>query len=79
MRILVTGGAGFIGSHLAEALLDRGHEVWALDDLSTGRLENLVTGRHIDFASGRELVEWIAADLDGGGEQRSVGQSAPTR
>jgi UDP-glucose 4-epimerase len=41
MRILVTGGAGFIGSHLSEALLDRGHEVWALDDLSTGRLENL--------------------------------------
>jgi UDP-glucose 4-epimerase len=41
MRILVTGGAGFIGSHLCEALLTRGHEVWALDDLSTGRLENL--------------------------------------
>lgn len=41
MRILVTGGAGFIGSHLAEALLDRGDEVWVLDDLSTGRLENL--------------------------------------
>lgn len=41
MRILVTGGAGFIGSHLAEELLRRGHEVWALDDLSTGRLENI--------------------------------------
>ena len=41
MRILVTGGAGFIGSHLSEALLERGHEVWALDDLSTGRIENL--------------------------------------
>ncbi|HVP14585.1 MAG TPA: NAD-dependent epimerase/dehydratase family protein [Terriglobales bacterium] len=41
MRILVTGGAGFIGSHLCEALLERGHEVWALDDLSTGRVENL--------------------------------------
>ncbi len=41
MRILVTGGAGFIGSHLAEELLRRGHEVWALDDLSTGRTENL--------------------------------------
>ena len=40
MRILVTGGAGFIGSHLAEELLRRGHEVWALDDLSTGRLDN---------------------------------------
>ena len=43
MRILVTGGAGFIGSHLAEELLQRGHEVWALDDLSTGRLENLTS------------------------------------
>ncbi|HVP38740.1 MAG TPA: GDP-mannose 4,6-dehydratase [Candidatus Saccharimonadales bacterium] len=41
MRVLVTGGAGFIGSHLVERLLDRGDEVWALDDLSTGRLENL--------------------------------------
>jgi UDP-glucose 4-epimerase len=41
MRTLVTGGAGFIGSHLAEELLHRGHEVWALDDLSTGRTENL--------------------------------------
>lgn len=40
MRILVTGGAGFIGSHLSEELLRRGHEVWALDDLSTGRVEN---------------------------------------
>jgi UDP-glucose 4-epimerase len=43
MRILVTGGAGFIGSHLCEALLTKGHEVWALDDLSTGRVENLRT------------------------------------
>jgi UDP-glucose 4-epimerase len=41
MRILVTGGAGFIGSHLCEKLLSRGHEVCALDDLSTGRVENL--------------------------------------
>lgn len=43
MRILVTGGAGFIGSHLSESLLERGDEVWALDDLSTGRVENLRT------------------------------------
>jgi UDP-glucose 4-epimerase len=43
MRVLVTGGAGFIGSHLSEALLGSGAEVWALDDLSTGRLANLRT------------------------------------
>jgi UDP-glucose 4-epimerase len=40
-KALVTGGAGFIGSHLCEALLNRGDEVVALDDLSTGRLDNI--------------------------------------
>ncbi|MEC9302320.1 MAG: GDP-mannose 4,6-dehydratase [Acidobacteriota bacterium] len=41
MRALITGGAGFIGSHLAEALLDAGHEVEVVDDLSTGSMENI--------------------------------------
>jgi UDP-glucose 4-epimerase len=41
MKALITGGAGFIGSHLAERLLDNGNEVMILDDLSTGRLENI--------------------------------------
>ena len=41
MRALITGGAGFIGSHLAESLLDRGCEVMVLDDLSTGSIENI--------------------------------------
>src|SRR3954451_3164685 len=41
MRVLITGGAGFVGSHLSEALLDRGDEVFVLDDLSTGSIENI--------------------------------------
>ena len=41
MRYLITGGAGFIGSHLSEALLERGDEVYVLDDLSTGSVENI--------------------------------------
>ena len=41
MRILVTGGAGFIGSHLCEKLVQEGHSVTALDDLSTGRISNI--------------------------------------
>lgn len=42
MKILITGGAGFIGSHLAEHLLDQGHSVFVIDDLSTGQFENIV-------------------------------------
>ena len=45
MRYLVTGGAGFIGSHLCELLLERGNTVHALDDLSTGSMENI---RHLE-------------------------------
>ena len=41
MRALITGGAGFVGSHLAEALLGRGDEVYALDNLSTGSIDNI--------------------------------------
>src|SRR6186997_3245283 len=41
MRVLITGGAGFIGSHLADAYIQRGDEVTVIDDLSTGTIENI--------------------------------------
>jgi UDP-glucose 4-epimerase len=41
MRVLITGGAGFVGSHLSDGLLARGDEVFAIDDLSTGSIENI--------------------------------------
>lgn len=53
MRCLVTGGAGFIGSNLVDALLARGDEVTVVDNLSTGRMSNLEPG----LANGTELVE----------------------
>lgn len=48
MRVLVTGGAGFIGSHIVDALLAAGHEVAALDDLSSGRASNLAAGARFE-------------------------------
>jgi UDP-glucose 4-epimerase len=59
MRALVTGGAGFIGSTLVDRLVSEGHEVVVLDDLSTGRLENLTDA----LATGK--VEHVEADLAG--------------
>jgi UDP-glucose 4-epimerase len=59
MRYLITGGAGFIGSHLADALIARGDEVIALDDLSTGRGENVA---HLERKSGFRLVHGSVLD-----------------
>jgi UDP-glucose 4-epimerase len=53
MRALLTGGAGFVGSHLADALLDRGHDVLVIDDLSTGSLDNIA---HLKGRRGFECV-----------------------
>ncbi|MBI5284583.1 MAG: SDR family oxidoreductase [Chloroflexi bacterium] len=57
MRVLVAGGAGFIGSHVCETLLERGHEVICLDNLITGRMENIFhLEEHPEFSFVREDV-----------------------
>jgi UDP-glucose 4-epimerase len=61
VRHLVTGGGGFIGSHLVDALVVRGDEVLVLDDFSTGRTENI---EHLIEASGFELVTGSILDGD---------------
>ena len=58
MRALVTGGAGFIGSNLVDALVERGDDVVVLDDLSTGKRENLEGA----LAAGVELIEGSITD-----------------
>ena len=71
MRFLVTGGAGFIGSHLAEELLERGHRVHVLDDLSTGSIDNIrhlkvlpAFGYTIESASAPSIVAELVDEAD---------------
>ncbi|HOJ67916.1 MAG TPA: GDP-mannose 4,6-dehydratase [Candidatus Hydrogenedentes bacterium] len=68
MRVLVTGGAGFIGSHLCEALVQRGDEVFVLDDLSTGRFENIehLPGIRcvVDSTLNQDIVRDLVRDVD---------------
>lgn len=52
MKALVTGGAGFIGSHISDGLVEQGHEVRVLDNLATGQAGNLAYGKWIDFVRG---------------------------
>ena len=53
MKVLITGGAGFIGSHLSDRLIENGHRVTAIDDLSTGRSSNIA---HLEGAPGFQFV-----------------------
>ena len=71
MRFLITGGAGFIGSHLAERILERGDRVVLLDNLSTGSIENIrhIKGSdrltyHLDNIENRQLLAELVDDAD---------------
>jgi len=71
MRTLVTGGGGFIGSHLVDALLAEGHEVYVLDDLSKGKLSNL------DDARRKARVKFHRFDLRSDGVAEIFAQAEP--
>ena len=72
MNLLITGGAGFIGSHLAERLIEMGHLVIALDNLSTGRSSNIAQlekNTNFEFIKGsmldEKLIETLMSGVDG--------------
>ena len=71
MRYLITGGAGFIGSHLAERLLEKGERVVLLDNLSTGSMENIRHLKsshnleyHLDAIENQHLLAELVDDAD---------------
>jgi UDP-glucose 4-epimerase len=71
LRYLITGGAGFIGSHLAERLIDRGDRVVLLDNLSTGSMDNIrhlknfpLLQYHLDHIENRQLLAELVDDAD---------------
>ena len=66
MKILITGGAGFIGSHLSERLIKENHSLIVLDDLSTGKSKNLQTlegNKNLEFVNGSMLDESLVENL----------------
>ncbi len=71
MKVLITGGAGFIGSHLAEMLLEQGAEVSIIDNLSTGKLSNIAHIKHhskfsyhIDSVLNKKAMEGLIKEVD---------------
>ncbi len=71
MKILITGGAGFVGSHLADKLINEGHQITVIDDLSTGRYQNVahLEGQEnfrliIDTVLNEKLMEELIRDTD---------------
>jgi hypothetical protein len=69
---LVTGGAGFMGSHLAEALLERGHHVTVVDNLSTGRFDNIA---HLtDHPRFRFAIDTITNEAEKPGSKSAEGR-----
>lgn len=71
MKILITGGAGFVGSHLADKLIEQGHEITVIDDLSTGRYSNVehLEGHErfrliIDTVLNQPLMEELIRETD---------------
>jgi len=70
MKYVITGGAGFIGSHITKALLEEGHDITVIDNLNTGKEENLeLVKDKINFVKGNildnELLEEITTNVDG--------------
>jgi nucleoside-diphosphate-sugar epimerase len=70
MKIIATGGAGFIGSHIVDGLLEAGHRVAVIDDLSSGSRENLPAGVEIHFSirdqqqdHGHQETSWRLSQL----------------
>ena len=71
MKILITGGAGFVGSHLADKLINEGHEITVIDDLSTGQYSNVehLEGEKnfrliIDTVLNEKLMEELIRETD---------------
>ena len=80
VKALVTGGAGFIGSHLADALVAGGHEVHVVDDLSTGRVDNLESALEGGAAALQALMGAVcktdAAQVEAGSQALPLPNSA---